>query len=66
MPDSKLCSGDIKQGWQISSGVRKAVGELNAIVCPYALHPNASAGVPLEQLLQEIRRRKGVLLRIGS
>ena len=66
MPDAQLGSGDLKQGGQIPSAVGETIGKLKAIVRLHALYPDTSAGVPLEQLLEEIRGRKGVLLRIGS
>lgn len=66
VPDTQLGSGDLKQGGQIPSAVGETIGKLKAIVRLHALYPDTSAGVPLEQLLEEIRRRKGVLLRIGS
>ena len=66
MPDAQLGSGDLKQGGQIPSAVGETIGKLKAIVRLHALYPDTSAGVPLEQLFEEISRRKGVLLRIGS
>ena len=66
MPDAQLGSGDLKQGGQIPSAVGETIGELKTVVRLDAFHPDTSAGVPLEQLLEEIRGRKGVLLRIGS
>ena len=66
MPDAQLGSGDLKQGGQIPPAVGETIGKLKTIVRLDAFHPDTSAGVPLEQLLQEIRGRKGVLLRIGS
>ena len=46
--------------------VGKAVGELKTIACLDTLHPDASAGIPLPQLFQEIGRGISGLLRVGS
>ena len=66
VPNAQIHSSDLKQSGQVLLAVRETVGELKAIVRLDTFHADASAGVPLEQLLEEISRRKGVLLRIGS
>lgn len=66
MPGIHLSGGDLKQGGHIPLAVGKAIGELKAIVCLDAFHPDASAGIPLENLLQEVSGGVGGLLRIGS
>ena len=50
MPDAQLGSGNLKQGGEIPSAVGETIGKLKAIVRLHALHPDTSAGIPLEQL----------------
>ena len=64
--DTKPGSGGLKEGGQIPPAVGKAIGELEAIVSLDAFHSDSSAGIPLEQLFEEVGRGIGRLLRVGS
>ena len=64
--DTQLGSGGLKQGGQIPLAVGKTVGELKAIVCLDTFHPDAPAGIPLDQLFQEIGGGIGGLFRVGG
>lgn len=64
--DTQRGSGGLKQSGQKPSAVGKSVGELKAIVGLDALHPDAPAGIPLEQPFQEVGGGVGTLFRIGS
>ena len=66
VPYAKLGGSSLKQGGQASPAVGKAVGKLKAVIGLDALHPDAPAGVPLEQPFQEISGGVGALFRIGS
>ena len=66
MPDAQLGSGDLKQGGQIPPAVGKAVSELKTVVRLDAFHSNASAGIPFEQLFQEVGRGIGALPWVSS
>lgn len=65
MADAQLGSGFLKQCRQIPLAVGEAVGELKAIVRLNALYSDAPAGIPLEQLFEEICRGISGLLRVG-
>ena len=54
VPNTELGSCLFKKGRQITLTVGKTVGELKAVVGLDALYPDAPAGIPLEQLFQEI------------
>ena len=64
--DPQLGGCGLKQGRQIPLAVGEAVGELKSIVSLDTFHADTSAGVPLEQLFQKIRRGIGGVLRVGS
>ena len=66
VPDAQLGGSGFKQGRQIPSAVRKSVSELKAIIRLNTFHPDAPAGIPLEQPFQEVGRGIGGLLRIGG
>ena len=66
VPNTELGSCLFKKGRQITLTVGKTVGELKAVVGMDALYPDAPAGIPLEQLSEEISGGVGGLLRIGS
>lgn len=66
VPDAQFDGSGLKQRGQISLAVGKAVGEFNAIVGLDTLHPDAPAGVPLDQPFQKICGGIGGLLRVGS
>ena len=65
-PDAQRGGSSLKQGGQIPPAVGKAIGELGAIVSLDAFHSDSSAGIPLEQLFEEVGRGIGRLLRVGS
>ena len=46
--------------------VGEAIGKFKAVIRLDALHSDTPAGIPLEQLFQEIRRGKGGLFRVGG
>ena len=64
--DTQLSSGGFKESRQVSAAVGKTIGKFKAIVSLDALHTDASACIPLNQPFQEIGRRKGGLLWVGS
>ena len=64
--DTQLCGGGLKQSREIPLAVGKTVGELKSIVSLDTLHPDASAGIPLPQLFQEIGGGVSRLLGVGS
>ena len=64
--DTQLGGGGLKQSGKITPAVGKTVGELKSIVSLDTFHADTSAGVPLEQLFQEVGGRISCLLRIGS
>ena len=66
VPDAWFSGGSFKQGGKVPLAVGKAVGELKTVIRLDALHPDASAGIPLPQLFQEIGRGLSGLLRVGS
>ena len=63
--DPQLGGCGLKQGRQIPLAVGEAVGELKSIVSLDTFHADTSAGVPLEQLFQEIGGGTGGLFRVG-
>ena len=63
---TELCSGSLKQGGQVMFAVGETIGELKSIVSLDTFHADTSAGVPLEQLFQEIGGGTGGLLRVGG
>ena len=54
MSDAQSGGSDFKESGQIFLAVGEAVGELKAIVCLDTLHSDTPAGIPLDQLFQEI------------
>lgn len=62
----EACSRLLKKSWQVFFAVGETVGKLKAIVSLNALYPNAPAFEPDDHFFEEIRRRIGTLLRIGS
>ena len=66
MPDAQPGGSRFKQGRQIPLAVGKPVGKFKAIVRLNALHPDASAGIPLGQLFQEVGGGAGGLLLVGG
>ena len=63
--DTQLCGGALKQSREIPPAVGETVGKLKAIVCLDTFHADTPAGVPLEQLFQEIGGGTGGLFRVG-
>ena len=66
VPDAEFGGSGFKQSRQIPLAVGKAVGEFNAIVGLNAFHLDASAGIPLLQLFQEVGGGVGALFRVGG
>ena len=64
--DLQIPGSLFKEGRQVTPAVGKTVGELKAIVGLDALYADAPAGIPLEQLSEEISRGVGRLLWIGG
>ena len=64
--DTQRGNGGLKQSGQIPSAVGKLVSELKAIVGLDALHPDAPAGIPADQLFEEVGGRVGALLEVGG
>ena len=64
--DPQLCGSGLKQSREIPLAVGETIGKFKAVVRLDALHADSSAGIPLEQLFQKIRRGIGGLLRISG
>src|SRR5699024_1344595 len=64
--DTKLGGSGLKQSGEIPLAVGETIGKFKAVVRLDALHADSSAGIPLEQLFQKIRRGIGGLLRISG
>ena len=64
--DTQLGGGGLKQSREIPLAVGETIGKFKAVVRLDALHADSSAGIPLEQLFQKIRRGIGGLLRISG
>ena len=66
MADTQLGCGGLKESGQIPPAVGETVGKFQAVVGLDALHPDAPAGIPLKQPVQEVGRGIGGLLRVGG
>mgnify|MGYP006068492681 CR=1 FL=1 len=66
MTDSKLSSSFLKPGRDFSLTVGETVGKFKTVVGLDAFHPDASAGIPLNQSFQKVCGRISCLLRIGG
>lgn len=66
MPDTQLGGCGLEKGEQLPFAVGETVGEFNAVVCLHAFHPDAPAGIPLDQPFQEVSGGVGGLLRVSS
>ena len=66
MTDSKLSSSFLKPGGDFSLTVGETVGEFKTVVGLDAFHPDAPAGIPLNQPFQKVCGRISCLLRIGG
>ena len=66
MSDAQLGGSGLKQSRQLPPAVGKAVGELKAIVGLNAFHPDAPAGIPADQLFEEVGRGEGGLFGVGG
>ena len=64
--DPQLGSGGLKQSRESPLAVGETIGKFKAVIRLDALHSDTPAGIPLEQLFQEIRRGKGGLFRVGG
>ena len=54
--DTQLGGSGLKQSREIPLAVGETIGKFKAVVRLDALHADSSAGIPLEQLFQKIRR----------
>ena len=66
MTDAKLGGSGFKQSGDVPLAVGKAVSKLKAIIRLDTFHPDAPAGIPLEQPFEEVSGGIGGLLRIGG
>ena len=66
VPDTQLGGSGLKQSREIPLAVGETIGKFKAVIRLDAFHADSSAGIPLEQLFQKIRRGIGGLLRVGS
>ena len=66
VPDTQLGGSGLKQSREIPLAVGETIGKFKAVIRLDALHADSSAGIPLEQLFQKIRRGIGGLLRISG
>ena len=64
--DTQLGGSGLKQSREIPLAVGETIGKFKAVIRLDAFHADTSAGIPLEQLFQKIRRGIGGLLRVGS
>ena len=64
--DTQLCGGGLKQSREIPLAVGKTIGKFQSVVSLDTFHADTSAGIPLEQLFQEIGGGTGGLLRVGG
>ena len=64
--DTQLGGSGLKQSREIPLAVGETIGKFKAVIRLDAFHADTSAGIPLEQLFQKIRRGTGGLLRVGS
>ena len=64
--DTQLGGSSLKQSREIPLTVGETIGKFKAVICLDAFHADSSAGIPLEQLFQKIRRGIGGLLRISG
>ena len=66
VPDTQLGGSGLKQSGEIPLAVGETIGKFKAVIRLDAFHADSSAGIPLEQLFQKIRRGIGGVLRVGS
>ena len=64
--DPQLGGSGLKQSREIPLAVGETIGKFKAVIRLDAFHADTSAGIPLEQLFQEIGGGTGGLLRVGS
>ena len=64
--DTQLGGSRLKQSREIPLAVGETIGKFKAVIRLDTFHADTSAGIPLEQLFQKIRRGIGGLLRVGS
>ena len=64
VPDTQLGGGGLKQSREIPLAVGETIGKFKAVIRLDAFHADTSAGIPLEQLFQEIGGGTGGLLRV--
>ena len=63
--DTQLGGSRLKESGTVLFAVGETVGELKAVVGLDALHSDAPAGIPLDQLFEEVSRGIGGLLGVG-
>ena len=66
VPDTQLGGSRLKESGSVLFAGKETVGELNAVVGLNALHSDTPAGIPLDQLFQEIGGGIGGLFRVGG
>ena len=66
MSDTRLGGGGLKQGRESALAVGKTIGKFKAVIRLDAFHMDSPAGIPPEQLFQEIRGGIGGQLRVGG
>ena len=64
--DTQLGGGGLKQSREIPLAIGKSVGKFKTVVGLDTFHADSPAGIPLEQLFQEIGGGTGGLLRVGG
>ena len=64
--DTQLGGSGLKQSREIPLAVGETIGKFKAVIRLDTFHADTSAGIPLEQLFQKIRRGIGGLLRISG
>ena len=64
--DTQLGGSGLKQSREIPLAVGETIGKFKAVIRLDAFHADSPAGIPLEQLFQEIGGGTGGLLRVGG
>ena len=64
--DTQVGGGGLKQSREIPLAVGETIGKFKAIIRLDTFHADSPAGIPLEQLFQEIGGGTGGLLRVGG
>ena len=64
--DTQVGGGGLKQSRKIPLTAGESIGKFKAVIRLNAFHADSPAGIPLEQLFQEIGGGTGGLLRVGG